>query len=73
MKLPRVEGSDAGPGLNGSRVDAESQIPDGNGQGRARLNDTNANSDASAPIHGAILPVLWNNQYAVLADTEETT
>ena len=70
---PNPEGSDAGPGLNGSRVDAESRIPDGNGQGRARLNDTNANSDASAPIHGAILPALWNNQCAALADTEEAT
>ena len=63
------EGSDTGPGLNGSRVGNESR----DGDVVTSMDGGSANANASESAAPAVLPILWNNQYAVLADTDEAT
>ena len=60
---------DAGPGLNGSRVGNESR----DGDVVTSMDGGSANANASESAAPAVLPILWNNQYAVLADTDEAT
>ena len=60
---------DTGPGLNGSRVGNESR----DGDVVTSMDGGSANANASESAAPAVLPILWNNQYAVLADTDEAT